>query len=56
LHPTLSTINQPAFEMGATAAETLLRHLEKKKIDLVNENIVIKSTLMIRESSTKRIY
>ena len=55
LHPTLSTVNQPAFEMGATAAETLLRHLEKKKIELVNENIVIKSSLVARESSTKRI-
>jgi LacI family transcriptional regulator len=54
LSPTLSTISQPAFEMGATAAETLLKHLEKKKMQLVNENIVIKSTLMIRESSTKR--
>ena len=55
LNPSLSTISQPAFDMGATAAETLLKHLEKKKMQLVNENIVIKSTLMVRDSSTNRM-
>ena len=54
LSPTLSTISQPAFEMGATAAETLFKHLDKKKIQLANENIVIKSTLMARESSARK--
>ena len=54
LSPSLSTVSQPAFEMGATAAETLFKHLDKKKIQLANENIVIKSTLMARESSIKK--
>ena len=54
LSPTLTTIHQPASEMGATAAATLFKHLDKKRSTITNENITIKSTLMIRESSTVR--
>ena len=54
LSPSLTTISQPAFEMGATAAATLFKHLDKKRAMIANENIVIKSNLMIRESSTSR--
>ncbi len=54
LSPKLTTIHQPASEMGAMAAATLFKHLDKKRSTITNENIVIKSTLMIRESSTVR--
>ena len=54
LSPSLTTIHQPAFEMGVTAATTLFKHLDKKRSMLVNDNIVIKSTLVVRESSTER--
>ncbi|MBB1284108.1 LacI family DNA-binding transcriptional regulator [Flavisolibacter sp. BT320] len=51
LHPPLTTISQPAFEMGQQAAKILLKHLEKKKLPLSNENIIIKSVLMERGST-----
>jgi LacI family transcriptional regulator len=51
LHPPLTTISQPAFEMGQQAAKILLKHLEKKKVPLSNENIIIKSVLMERGST-----
>jgi LacI family transcriptional regulator len=51
LNPSLSTITQPAFEMGKEAATLLLRALEKKSYVLKNENIVISSTLIQREST-----
>jgi LacI family transcriptional regulator len=51
LHPSLSTIVQPAFEMGRAAASILFRHLGSKKTMIGNENIVLKSTLVPREST-----
>lgn len=54
LNPSLSTITQPANEMGVRAATELFKYLDKRKIPIPNENIVIKSSLTIRESSVKR--
>ena len=51
LRPSLTTIEQPAFEMGKKAAAILLRHLEKKRSVIANENIVIKSELLVRGST-----
>jgi LacI family transcriptional regulator len=51
LHPSLTTITQPAFEMGATACTILFQHLNKKRSLLENENIVIKSELIKRDST-----
>jgi LacI family transcriptional regulator len=51
LNPSLTTITQPAFEMGKTAAKILFKALEKKKIDLKNERIVIPSVLVERNST-----
>jgi LacI family transcriptional regulator len=50
LNPSLSTITQPAFEMGKMAATLLFKALEKK-IDLKQEKIVINSVLMARGST-----
>lgn len=51
LNPSLSTITQPAFEIGKTAAEVMFKYLDKNKTYIPNENIVLQSTLHIRDSS-----
>jgi LacI family transcriptional regulator len=53
LNPTLTTVTQPAFEMGRTAATTLVKALEKKHFNLLKESVVIPSTLNIRHSTQK---
>ena len=54
LNPSLTTVTQPAFEMGKTAARVLFRAIEKKG-SFLNENIVLPSTLFIRESTNKAV-
>ena len=51
LNPSLTTITQPAFEMGKAAAAILLKSIEKKNYQLVDESIVIPSVLLEREST-----
>lgn len=51
LKPSLTTITQPAFDIGKEAASMLFKALEKKSFQLKDENIVIKSTLIAREST-----
>ena len=51
LDPSLTTITQPAFEMGELAASTLIRAIESKSFVLNNETIVLPSALEIRAST-----
>ncbi len=51
LNPSLTTITQPAFEMGREAAAVLFKYLGRKHAQIHNENIVIKSELIIRDST-----
>jgi len=51
LTPTLTTVTQPAFEMGKTAASLLFNALEKTNYNLAKENVVIPSSLVIRNST-----
>jgi LacI family transcriptional regulator len=51
LNPPLSTVVQPAFEIGKQAANILFQHLERKNISILNENIILKSVLVAREST-----
>ena len=51
LSPSLSTITQPAYNIGKTAAEVMFKYLDKNKTYIPNENIILQSTLHIRESS-----
>jgi LacI family transcriptional regulator len=51
LNPSLTTITQPANEMGAVAAAQLFKFLEKKGGEISNENIIIKSMLTVRGST-----
>lgn len=53
LNPSLTTITQPAFEMGKQAAAILFKHLDKNHTHIPNENIIIVSEL-IKRNSTKR--
>lgn len=51
LNPSLTTITQPAFDIGKTAAEVLFKYLDKNKTYIPNENIMLKSTLYPRAST-----
>jgi LacI family transcriptional regulator len=54
LCPSLSTITQPAFDIGKEAAFRLLNSLDKKHALLKNEDIVFRSVLVERESTAKK--
>lgn len=51
LNPPLTTVTQPAFEMGKTAATLLFKGIEKPNFDLSKEHVVIPSSLQVREST-----
>ena len=51
LNPSLTTITQPAFEIGQTAATLLFRALEKRSFNLKGEHVSIPSLLFERKST-----
>ena len=51
LNPSLTTVTQPAFEMGRTAAIALFNSLEKKNFVLHDECLTIPSQLIVRGST-----
>ncbi len=51
LNPSLTTITQPAFEMGKVAATLLFRALENRNFSLVKEDFMIPSALVMRDST-----
>lgn len=51
LNPPLTTITQPAFEIGKTAAALLVKALGRRNFELRNEEIIISSTLVMRKST-----
>ena len=51
IRPRLTTINQPAFEIGSTAARLLLKNLTNGSTVHTVETITLKTELVIRESS-----
>jgi LacI family transcriptional regulator len=55
LNPSLTTITQPAYEIGKEAATILFKHLSKRKSIIPNENIVINSELIVRGSTNSKI-
>lgn len=52
LNPPMTTITQPAYEIGKTAASIMVKALDKKKFFLPSENIVIPSELIVRKSTS----
>ncbi len=53
LDPPLSTITQPAYEIGKEAAKILLRGVEKRKSILPSQSIVLESKLFERQSTAQ---
>lgn len=53
LNPSLTTITQPAFDMGRTAAIALFKSLEKKNFVLRDECLMIPSELIVRGSTVE---
>jgi LacI family transcriptional regulator len=51
LSPPLTTITQPAYEIGKEAASILLKALTKKNFQLTNSKLVLPSRLIEREST-----
>ncbi|TXK37324.1 LacI family transcriptional regulator [Pontibacter qinzhouensis] len=51
LNPSLTTITQPAFEMGRSAATLIFKSLKNKNFNLKGERLVIPSRLDIRSST-----
>jgi LacI family transcriptional regulator len=54
LTPSLTTVTQPAFEMGKQAATILFKALEKKNFNLLRESVVIPSSLVVRDSTDSK--
>jgi LacI family transcriptional regulator/LacI family repressor for deo operon, udp, cdd, tsx, nupC, and nupG len=52
LEPSLSSIDHPAHEIGAAAAEILMNHIHHP--ELRSEKRVVKSKLIIRESTLRK--
>lgn len=51
LNPSLTTITQPAFEIGQSAASTLFRVIEKRGLDYPPEQLILSSILVERNST-----
>jgi LacI family transcriptional regulator len=51
LHPSLTTISQPAFDMGKAAAALLFKALKSSSFALQEQHQVIPSSLIIRNST-----
>jgi LacI family transcriptional regulator len=53
IEPSLTTIDDRAFDMGKAATRLLIRQIEDKNSYIDSETIVIKTDLVIRESSKR---
>jgi LacI family kdg operon repressor len=53
--PSITTVSQPAFQMGEKAAELLFAKMEQKEADRIPSEHVFPCELMIRESSGKSV-
>jgi LacI family transcriptional regulator len=51
LNPSLTTVTQPAFEMGKAAAAVLFKALTFPELNLEDESLVLPSSLILREST-----
>lgn len=51
LSPTISTIAEPAFDIGRISCELLLKHLSKKQTPI--QEIILPGKLMVRESTQR---
>ncbi|HXO78199.1 MAG TPA: substrate-binding domain-containing protein, partial [Puia sp.] len=51
LNPSLTTIAQPAYDMGKEAATMLFRRLEKKYIVVPDDQVMLPAKLEVRSST-----
>ena len=54
IEPNLTTVNYPGYEMGQIAARNLIDHLNGASSIHSTNTIILRSELMIRESSVRR--
>lgn len=54
IEPALTTVSQPAFEMGRAAAAMLLRQLSNGQDEFIPETVTLETELLIRGSSLRR--
>lgn len=54
IEPNLSTVNYPGYEMGEVAAQNLIHHLNGNSTIVSTNTIILRSELIIRESSLKK--
>lgn len=50
LHPSLTTVRQPTYEMGLNAAKLLIEKLERKRESRVKRRMILPTELIIRDS------
>lgn len=55
IEPSLTTIDDYAFEMGQVAARLLIRQIENSDKNIVSETIIVRNDLIIRESTARVI-
>lgn len=55
LNPSLTTITQPAYEIGREAAGILFKLIEKKGHHFLQENTLLNSKLIVRNSTKREI-
>ena len=55
IEPSLTTIDDRAVEMGKAAARLLIRQIETRDENIASESIVIKTDLIIRESTMREV-
>ena len=53
MEPSLTTMDQPGFDIGKEATRLLIDYIENPDHKLNNQKVVIESTLIVRESSVK---
>lgn len=51
LNPPLTTVTQPAFDMGQAAAKALFEALKRTQVKMENQTIVLRSSLVERRST-----
>jgi LacI family transcriptional regulator, galactose operon repressor len=54
IEPNLTTINYSGYEMGEVSARNLINHLNGKAVMNVTSTIILRSEILIRESSLKK--
>lgn len=55
IEPSLTTIDDHAFEMGQSAARLLIRQIENNDVNVVSETITIRNDLIVRGSSSRAL-